>query len=57
VEPKELVDRLDEAESHKKGLLMYTANLAVAAALSTVKYHDPWFDCKRSQRTSTCSAW
>jgi hypothetical protein len=43
-EPKELVDRLDEAESRIKGLLLDTAMLAVAAALSTVKYHEPSFD-------------
>jgi hypothetical protein len=40
-EPKELVDRLDEAEGRIKGQLLDTAKLAVAAALSTVKYHDP----------------
>jgi hypothetical protein len=39
-----LIDRLDEAEGHIKGLLLDTANLATAAVLSTVKYHDPSFD-------------
>jgi hypothetical protein len=39
-----LIDRLDEAEGRIKGLLLDTANLAAAAALSTVKYHDPSFD-------------
>jgi hypothetical protein len=47
VEPKELVDRLDEAESRTKGLLLDTAKLAAAAALSTVKYHDPLFDLQK----------
>jgi hypothetical protein len=40
-EPKSLIDRLDEAEVRIKGLLLDTPNLAVAAALSTVKYHKP----------------
>jgi hypothetical protein len=44
VEPKLLIDRLDEAEGRIKGLLLDTTNLAAAAALSTVKYHDPSFD-------------
>jgi hypothetical protein len=44
VEPKPLIDRLDEAEGRIKGLLLDTANLAAAAALSIVKYHDPSFD-------------
>jgi hypothetical protein len=43
-EPKPLIDRLDEAEGRIKGLLLDTANLAVAAALPTVKYHDSSFD-------------
>jgi hypothetical protein len=43
-EPKELVDRLDEAESRIQGLLLDTAKLMAAAALSTVKYHDLSFD-------------
>jgi hypothetical protein len=43
-EPKPLIDWLDEAEDCIKGLLLDTANLAVAAALSMVKYHDPSFD-------------
>jgi hypothetical protein len=42
--PKLLIDRLDEAEGRIKGLLLDTANLAAAAALSTVKYHDLSFD-------------
>jgi hypothetical protein len=46
-EPKPLIDRLDEAEGHIKGLLLDTANLAAAAALSTVKYHDPPFDLRK----------
>jgi hypothetical protein len=44
VEPKPLIDQLDEAEGRIKGLLLDTANLAAAAALSIVKYHDPSFD-------------
>jgi hypothetical protein len=43
-EPKPLIDRLDEAEGRIKGLLLDTANLAVVAALPTVKYHDSSFD-------------
>jgi hypothetical protein len=39
-----LIDRLDEVEGRIKGLLLDTANLAAAAALSTVKHHDPSFD-------------
>jgi hypothetical protein len=46
-EPKPLIDRLDEAEGRIKGLLLDTTNLAVAAALSTVKYHDPSFDLQK----------
>jgi hypothetical protein len=46
-EPKSLIDRLDEAEGRIKGLLLDTANLAAAAALSTVKYHDPSFDMQK----------
>jgi hypothetical protein len=46
-EPKSLIDRLDEAEGHIKGLLLDTANLAAAAVLSTVKYHDPSFDLQK----------
>jgi hypothetical protein len=44
VEPKPLINRLDEAEGRIKGLLLDTTKLAEAAALSTVKYHDPSFD-------------
>jgi hypothetical protein len=46
-EPKPLVNRLDEAEGRIKGLLLDTANLAVVAVLSTVKYHDPPFDLQK----------
>jgi hypothetical protein len=46
-EPKPLIDRLDEAEGHIKGLLLDTANLATVAALSTVKNHDPSFDLQK----------
>jgi hypothetical protein len=46
-EPKPLIDRLDKAEGSIKGLLLDTANLAAAAALSTVKYHDPSFDLQK----------
>jgi hypothetical protein len=46
-EPKLLIDRLDEAEGRIKGLLLYTSNLAAAAALSTVKYHNPSFDLQK----------
>jgi hypothetical protein len=46
-EPKPLVDRLDEAEGRIKGLLLDTANLAAAAVLLTVKYHDPSFDLQK----------
>jgi hypothetical protein len=46
-EPKPLIDRLDEDEGRIKGLLLDTANLVAAAALSTVKYHDPSFDLQK----------
>jgi hypothetical protein len=46
-EPKPLIDRVDEAEGRIKGLLPDTANLAVAMALSTVRYHDPSFDLQK----------
>jgi hypothetical protein len=46
-EPKPLIDRLDEAEGRIKGLLLDTANLAAAAALSIVKYHDPSFNLQK----------
>jgi hypothetical protein len=46
-EPKPLIDRLDEVEGRIKGLLLDTTNLVVAAALSTVKYHDPSFDLQK----------
>jgi hypothetical protein len=39
-----LIDRLDKAEGRIKGLLLDTANLAAAATLSLVKYHDPSFN-------------
>jgi hypothetical protein len=44
---KTLIDPLDEAKGRIKGLLLETANLAVAAALSTVKYHDPSVDLQK----------
>jgi hypothetical protein len=46
-EPKPLIIRLDEAEGHIKGLLLDTANLAAAAALSTAEHHDPSFDLQK----------
>jgi hypothetical protein len=46
-ELKPLIDRLDEAEGHIKGLLLDTTNHAAAAVLSTVKYHDPSFDLQK----------
>jgi hypothetical protein len=46
-EPKPLIDRLDEAEGRIKGQLLDTANLAAAAALSMIKYHDPSFDLQK----------
>jgi hypothetical protein len=46
-EPKPLIDRVDEAEGRIKVLLLDTANLAAAAALSTVKYHDLSFDLQK----------
>jgi hypothetical protein len=46
-EPKLLIDWLDKAEGCIKGLLLDTANLAAAAVLSTVKYHDPSFDLQK----------
>jgi hypothetical protein len=46
-EPKPFIDQLDEAEGHIKGLLVDTANLAAAAALSTVNYHNPSFDLQK----------
>jgi hypothetical protein len=45
--PKPLIDRQDEAEGCIKGMLLDTANLAAAAALSTVKHHDPSFDLQK----------
>jgi hypothetical protein len=45
--PKPLIDRLDEAEGRIKSLLLDIANLAAAAVLSTVKYHDPSFDLQK----------
>jgi hypothetical protein len=47
VEPKSLIDWLDEAKGRIKGLLLDTANLAAAAALSTVKYHDSSVDLQK----------
>lgn len=46
-EPKELVDRLDEAEGQMKTLLLDTNKIFVAAALATVKFHEPSFDLKK----------
>jgi hypothetical protein len=46
-EPNLLIDRLDKAEGRIKGLLLDTANLATAAALPTVKYHDQSFDLQK----------
>jgi hypothetical protein len=46
-EPKPLIDRLDEAEGRIKGLLLDTANIAAAAALSPVKHHDLSFDLQK----------
>jgi hypothetical protein len=46
-EPKALIDRLDKAEGRIKGVLLDTANLAAATALSTVKYHDLSFDLQK----------
>jgi hypothetical protein len=46
-EPKPLIDRLDEAKGRIKGLFLDTAKLAVAVALSMVKYHDPSFDLQK----------
>jgi hypothetical protein len=47
VEPKPLIDQLDEAEGCIKGLLLDTANLAAAAALLTLKYHDLSFNLQK----------
>jgi hypothetical protein len=44
VEPKQLVDRLDEVEGCIKSLLLDAAHLAAAAVLSTVKHHNQSFD-------------
>jgi hypothetical protein len=46
-ESKPLIDQLDEAEGLIKGLLLDTANLVAAVALSTIKYHDPSFDLQK----------
>jgi hypothetical protein len=46
-EPNPLINQLDEAEGRIKGLLLDSANLAAAAVLSTVKYHDPSFDLQK----------
>jgi hypothetical protein len=46
-EPKPLIDQLDEAEGRIKGPLLDTANLAAAAAFSTVMYHDLPFDLQK----------
>jgi hypothetical protein len=46
-EPKPLINRLDEAECRINGLLLDTADLVVATALSTVKYHDASFNLQK----------
>jgi hypothetical protein len=46
-EPKPLIDRLEEAKGPIKGLILDTANLKAATALSTVKYHDLSFDLQK----------
>jgi hypothetical protein len=46
-EPKPLINRLDVVEGRIKGLLLNTANLAAAAALSIVKYHNLSFDLQK----------
>jgi hypothetical protein len=48
-EPKELVDRLDEAEGRMRTLLLDTNKLAAASALATVKFHELSFE-----RVSQC---
>jgi hypothetical protein len=47
VEPKGLIERLDEAENRVRDLLLDTAKLAAAATLSMVKYHEPLFDLQK----------
>jgi hypothetical protein len=42
-----LIDWLDKVEGCIKGLLLDTANLAAAAALSMVKCHDSSFDLQK----------
>jgi hypothetical protein len=42
--PKGLVDWLDEVENRIRVLLLDTAKLAAAAALSTVEFHKPLID-------------
>jgi hypothetical protein len=46
-ELKPPIVQLDEAEGRIKGLLLDTAKLMAAAALATVKYHDPSFDLQK----------
>jgi hypothetical protein len=46
-EPKLLIDQSDEAEGPIKGLLLDTAKLVAAAALSTVKHHDLSFGLQK----------
>jgi hypothetical protein len=46
-EPQPLIDRLDAVEGRIIGLLLDTAILAAAAALSTAKYHNPSFDLQK----------
>jgi hypothetical protein len=46
-EPRELFDRLDEANGWMKALLLDTNKLGVAAALAMVKYHEPSFNLQK----------
>jgi hypothetical protein len=46
-EPKGLVDQLDEAENRIRILLLDTTKLAVAGALSIVKFHEPPYDLQK----------
>jgi hypothetical protein len=56
VEPKQLVDRLDEVEGCIKSLLLDAAHLAAAAALSTVKHIIHRSTCRRFRDVWTCWA-
>jgi hypothetical protein len=46
-EPKDLLERLDEAGGRMKALLLDTSKLAAAATLAVVKYHEPSFDLQK----------